>query len=172
MHVKATIEMEATYFNDKISNWEPLIELVMVREDVYRPWSISLWFAIEEGGILQPPLNDKGLQFIEFPVKDLDYSVLKEKRVIPDEPLRMLGAAQPMESPPETMVTVDMDVASLSDLEAGIINEAAQTENLGNASYITIESNDLLNLNITPSAYKVLFFEIFFFFFMGYNLFC
>lgn len=79
LHVKAMIELEATYYNDKISNWEPLIDPVMVNEDDYRPWSISLWFAIEEGGILQPPINDKGLEFIEFPVKDLDYSVLENK---------------------------------------------------------------------------------------------
>jgi len=165
LHVKAKIELEATYYNDKISNWEPLVEPVMVREDVYRPWSISLWFAIEEGGILQPPINDKGLQFIEFPVRDLDYSVLDKKTaaesgVVEDVgrievDLKYADLAQVQQA--ERVQSSIIDVASISSQEEEDEETTKEEEATpSSASYINIESNDLLNLNVTPSAYKVI----------------
>lgn len=78
-HAKASLTLEASYYNDLLSNWEPLIENVMQNEDLYRPWILSLWFAIEPGGVLQPPIDSKGIETIEFPVKDLDYSIIESE---------------------------------------------------------------------------------------------
>ena len=143
LHVKATLEMEATYYNDKISNWEPLIEQIMVREDEYRPWSINLWFAIEEGGVLQPPLsNGKGVEFLDFPVKDLDYSMINER----EKPV--IESAIPRSIEEEEEEEEEEEGEEEKDIE--------QKTSLGKASYINIESNDSLNLNLTPSAYKVM----------------
>lgn len=81
LHLKATLSLEASYYNDRLSSWEPLIENCMQREDVYRPWLLAVWFAMEPGGILQPPLDQKGIRVIDFPVKDLDYSVLYQSKI-------------------------------------------------------------------------------------------
>jgi hypothetical protein len=36
LHTKAALTLEASYYNDRLSNWEPLIENIMQKEDEYR----------------------------------------------------------------------------------------------------------------------------------------
>ena len=75
LHTKASLSIEASYYNDHLSTWEPLIENVKQTEDIYRPWVLSLWFAIDVGGVLQPPIDNQGIVTVQFPVVDLDYSM-------------------------------------------------------------------------------------------------
>ena len=145
LHVKTDLTLEAIYYNDRLSNWEPLIENVMQHEDMYRPWILSLMFAIESGSILQPPDNNEGLKFIEFPVKDLDYSKANQIKQGDDEPDSKITTAHANISPGNLNETFEYHEMNKSE-----------TENLGNANYIRIESNDMLNLNVTPSAYKAI----------------
>ncbi len=152
LHVKAKIELEATYYNHQISNWEPLIEPVLVCEDVYRPWSISLWFAIEQGGILQPPINSNGVQFIEFPVKDLDYSVLENQITLENELENEAVSLNEADMPYQSQSSI-IDMISISR-EKKVKKEKEPISST--ASFINIESNDLLSLNVTPTAYKVI----------------
>lgn len=163
LHVKANIELEASYYNDKISNWEPLIDNVIIREDVYRPWNIRLWFAIEEGGMLQPPLNDKGLEFFEFPVKDLEYSAIEKAKVEDSEELiegDNEGSSSMWQNVKSNVTSKVLNYFEKEEESAEIIDLEEEVEikneNLGNASYINIESSDMLNLNVTPSAYNVI----------------
>ena len=79
MHMKLAVTLEASYYNDRLSNWEPLIENVMEREDSYRPWILSLWFALEPGSIIQPCIEPNTAESMEFPVQDLDYSPLDDE---------------------------------------------------------------------------------------------
>jgi hypothetical protein len=44
LHTKALLTLEASYYNDLLSNWEPLIENVMQKEDEYRYRSIIYIF--------------------------------------------------------------------------------------------------------------------------------
>ena len=37
--MKADVEVQASYFNERLSVWEPLIEPVCETVGVYRPWS-------------------------------------------------------------------------------------------------------------------------------------
>ena len=76
LHLKGRLTLEASYYNDRLSNWEPLVENFLVREDLYRPWNLNIWFVLENGGVLQPPSDNKGIESIEFPIKNLDYSTL------------------------------------------------------------------------------------------------
>nr|XP_022286655.1 vacuolar protein sorting-associated protein 13A-like isoform X3 [Crassostrea virginica] len=39
LHMKADVEVQASYFNERLSVWEPLIEPVCETVGVYRPWS-------------------------------------------------------------------------------------------------------------------------------------
>ena len=39
---RADVTIDVSYYNDELSVWEPLVEPVMVHEDQYRPWNISL----------------------------------------------------------------------------------------------------------------------------------
>lgn len=200
LHLKATLSLEASYYNDHISSWEPLVENCMEREDVYRPWLLSVWFAMEPGGILQPPIDQKGIRSIEFPIQDLDYSPLDEQQQkssghqsppalehVPSESMfgestklsskanrKLLkqqlkqqqkktkisssssrnnaaasGAATPR--PPESRAEVCATPGATTTREAESTNNNAPI-----ASYVQIESNDYLNLNVTPSAYRVI----------------
>ena len=36
----AEIQVQASYYNDRIGAWEPLIEPCMEEESVYRPWEM------------------------------------------------------------------------------------------------------------------------------------
>ena len=38
--MKGEMRLELSYFNEKLSTWEPLIEPVMQSENSYRPWEI------------------------------------------------------------------------------------------------------------------------------------
>ncbi|KAH9508956.1 hypothetical protein Btru_048395 [Bulinus truncatus] len=40
MHIEAELHLEMMYFNENLSVWEPLIEPVMEKECVYRPWEL------------------------------------------------------------------------------------------------------------------------------------
>ncbi|XP_021923386.1 vacuolar protein sorting-associated protein 13A-like isoform X4 [Zootermopsis nevadensis] len=40
MHMKAEIQMQASYYNDRVGAWEPLIEPCVEEENVYRPWEV------------------------------------------------------------------------------------------------------------------------------------
>jgi hypothetical protein len=81
LHVKAGLALEATYFNDNLSNWEPLIENVMEKEDQYRPWNLKVWFCMEPGTDLNPPKAKEKLNFKDFDtlVQPLDYSLLESQ---------------------------------------------------------------------------------------------
>jgi hypothetical protein len=36
----AEIQMQASYYNDRVGAWEPLIEPCVEEENVYRPWEM------------------------------------------------------------------------------------------------------------------------------------
>lgn len=40
MHIEGEFHLEMSYFNEKVNLWEPLIEPVMEREGIYRPWEV------------------------------------------------------------------------------------------------------------------------------------
>lgn len=40
MHIAAEFHLKMMFFNEKVSTWEPLIEPVMEKEGVYRPWEV------------------------------------------------------------------------------------------------------------------------------------
>lgn len=40
--MKGEIRLELSYYNEKISTWEPLIEPVMQSENLYRPWEVLI----------------------------------------------------------------------------------------------------------------------------------
>lgn len=42
MHSKCEINLQASYFNEKVDTWEPLIEPIVCEENVYRPWEIII----------------------------------------------------------------------------------------------------------------------------------
>jgi hypothetical protein len=142
MHLKTVLSLEASYYNDRISNWEPLIENVMQCEDVYRPWLLNLWFVMEPGSILKPPAENRGIEQIEFPVKELDSSELR----IGDETRE------------QEATDVNNNNNTLKEELKPQISERMGKEDQGltNASFIQIESKDSLNFNVTPSAYKVI----------------
>lgn len=43
---KADLRLEANYFNEELSEWEPLIEKLETR-DGFRPWELSVGVSIE-----------------------------------------------------------------------------------------------------------------------------
>ena len=132
LHMKAKLTLEGSYYNDRLHNWEPLVENFLIKEDLYRPWMLNMWFAMENGGILQPPADQKSIETIEFPVKSLDYSTLDAKNNT-NEPL--------------------------NDNEEGPTDgEKSENFEFNKATYILINSNDILSINVTPSAYKVIVF--------------
>lgn len=194
LHLKATLSLEASYYNDHISSWEPLVENCMEREDVYRPWLLSVWFAMEPGGILQPPIDQKGIRSIEFPIQDLDYSPLDEQKSsssehqspptlehVPSESMfgentklssktnRKLLKQQLKQQQKKTKISSKNNASGAATprppesraevcATPGATTEAADqsTNTAPIASYVQIESNDYLNLNVTPSAYRVI----------------
>ena len=76
MQCKASLTIDASYYNDRLSNWEALVENMMQSEDAYRPWVLSLWLALEPGFIFQPPKQNERIGLIKFLVKDFDYASL------------------------------------------------------------------------------------------------
>ncbi|XP_055887721.1 intermembrane lipid transfer protein VPS13A-like isoform X3 [Biomphalaria glabrata] len=42
MHIEAELHLEMMYFNETLSVWEPLLEPVMDKEFVYRPWELLI----------------------------------------------------------------------------------------------------------------------------------
>ncbi|CAF0714006.1 unnamed protein product [Brachionus calyciflorus] len=148
LHCKASLALEASYYNDILSNWEPLVENIMQKEDDYRPWILSLWFAMEPGGILQTGLES---QTIEFPVKDLDYSEVEVK--VEQRAIDVSSLTEPIVLEEEPKKQKKFKKIKDNDDEVDIEPEVDKTVK---ASYVLIESNDLLNLNLTPSAYKVI----------------
>lgn len=40
MHIEAELHLKMMFYNEKLSVWEPLIEPVMDKEGVYRPWEL------------------------------------------------------------------------------------------------------------------------------------
>ena len=40
LYLAAELHLDMTYYNEKLSVWEPLIEPVMEKEGVYRPWEV------------------------------------------------------------------------------------------------------------------------------------
>jgi len=42
MHSKCELNVNASYFNEKVDTWEPLLEPVVFEENVYRPWELLI----------------------------------------------------------------------------------------------------------------------------------
>ncbi|KAJ4427692.1 hypothetical protein ANN_25341 [Periplaneta americana] len=42
MHMKAEVQLQASYYNDRVGAWEPLIEPCVEEENVYRPWEMLI----------------------------------------------------------------------------------------------------------------------------------
>ena len=156
IHVKAGLTLEASYYNDRFSNWEPLIENLMINEDEYRPWGLDFWYAMEPGRILQPPVNgNKMMDELNFPVKDLDYSSLYE--IYYNQQNREQLPVQFGLQDEEIILHEDRLSVIMDDLKISETNLSIPTkESVGTASYVLVESRDMLNLNVTPSAYKVI----------------
>ena len=174
MFIKATLSLEASYYNDRLSNWEPLVENCMQQEDVYRPWLLTVWFAMEPGGILQPPLDQKGIPSMDFPIQDLDYSPLYSSELV----VQNNSSTSRLEHVPSESIFSDETSAKSSKLnklnkkqlkqkmkqkkaqpnldQLEDADEEKKTITTPIASYLLIESNDILNLNVTPSAYRVI----------------
>lgn len=146
LHLKSNIKVEAVYYNDILSMWEQLIENVMKREDEYRPWMINLWFAQEPGSVLLTPTNGKKIDFISFPPKELD-----QTGYFVEHPPEKEGTEVPEATPtPPPMGLANQDtLSSLKSLDG--VNKSRKI-----ANFVKIESIDVLNLNMTPSAYKVI----------------
>jgi hypothetical protein len=165
LHTKADLSLEASYYNDRLSNWEPLIENVMQNEDNYRPWLLNVWFALEPGCILQPPVENERIDLIDFPVKELDYSKLDnvgdddddnkdEKSLV----LSKQKSASHNNSRYHHSINSE-DYYNRTQMESIYSNTSIMKQERDDkkiASFIMIESNDVLNLNVTPSAYKVI----------------
>ena len=119
----------------------------MEHEDKYRPWKLNLWFAIHPSRTLQPPESIKNKKKTndsnEFPIIELDYSPLF--RIYRDR-LKL-----PVNEPSETN-----QITETNPTPAQPNDPTRKSQQLTNASYMMIKSEDILNLNITPSAYKVM----------------
>ena len=67
--------LEASYYNDRLrEHWKPLIKKSIIKEDLYRPLIINLWFALLSTGRCNTLPGSKGIESIDFLVQDLDYS--------------------------------------------------------------------------------------------------
>lgn len=42
MYSKCEINLQASYYNEKVDTWEPLIEPIVCEENVYRPWELII----------------------------------------------------------------------------------------------------------------------------------
>ena len=42
LHLAAELHLDMMFYNEKLSTWEPLIEPVMEKEGVYRPWEVLI----------------------------------------------------------------------------------------------------------------------------------
>jgi hypothetical protein len=146
----------------------------MQQEDVYRPWLLAVWFAMEPGGILQPPVDQKGIRSIDFPVQDLDYSPLNSS----DSNAELIKTSSNVRLEPVPSESIFNDEMSAKGSKLSKLNrkqhkqqtkqkkaqitlnqlEAEENRNRNTpiASYVLIESNDILNVNVTPSAYRVI----------------
>jgi hypothetical protein len=159
LHVKAGLALEATYFNDNLSNWEPLIENVMEKEDQYRPWNLKVWFCMEPGTDLNPPKAKEKLNFKDFDtlVQPLDYSLLEsqlksiEEQYKEEVHLRSLNDNLSTNEPRS-----QINSPYLASIDHSKPRLPPEKKSVQTASYILIESPDILNLNVTPSAYKVI----------------
>ena len=40
MYLAAEFHLDMMFYNEKLSTWEPLIEPIMEKEGVYRPWEV------------------------------------------------------------------------------------------------------------------------------------
>lgn len=165
LHVKADLTLEAIYYNDNLSTWEPLIETVMQKEDEYRPWILNIWFAMEPGSVLQPPKSNEKLEVVEFPPKNLDDTDLEAQ-------LRVEEFSDAVDSfdQNENLIVAVVPQAAIDNIQskkvfhnaddvsanAININDAPIEQTTQTANYILVESKDVLNLNVTPSAYKVI----------------
>ena len=132
LHMKAKLALEASYYNEGLNNWEPLVENFLIKEDSYRPWILNIWFAMENGEKLQPPTNNQ-IETIEFPVQSLDYSTLESRQV------------------EESEQSVEIQENQMSGQD-----ESKEDFEFSKATFILADSNDVLNINLTPSAYKVI----------------
>lgn len=167
LHTKASLCLEASYYNDNLSNWEPLIENVMQKEDLYRPWILRIWFAIDSGHALRPPDDNIGIQDTEFSVADLDYSPIDGDDDAENENRKNDGQPRLFGRMPTLKLTrrkksvkpgggEDTDDEEDDDDNLGDEYNQESMDEKYKASHILVESNDLLNINLTPSAYKVL----------------
>jgi len=108
----------------------------MQKEDKYRPFKLKLWFAINPSRILQPSStnkkNNNNKNGNEFPVLDLDYSLLNTIYLN------------------DNIQTNELSISNNNN------NNDNNNNSSTNASYLKINSEDVLNLNVTPSAYKVI----------------
>ena len=145
-----------------------------------RPWILSLWFALEPGCILQPPTENQGIDMIDFPLKDIDYSKLDEEVLnlnrnnnnenFINDGLERLQAEDVNittnninnNDRNRQIQTFENKRDSLDSKKNNGSNSLTKQErdDLKTASYILIESNDILNINVTPSAYKVILVKI------------
>lgn len=42
LQIQSELKLELAYFNEKLSVWEPLIEPVMEKENIYQPWELQV----------------------------------------------------------------------------------------------------------------------------------
>jgi hypothetical protein len=42
MYSKCEMNLQASYYNEKVDTWEPLIEPIVCEENVYRPWELLI----------------------------------------------------------------------------------------------------------------------------------
>ena len=42
MRCMAELQLEVSYFNERLATWEPLLEPILEAEDNYRPWEVLI----------------------------------------------------------------------------------------------------------------------------------
>ena len=47
MRMTSELEVEMSYYNERLAVWEPLLEPIMEREDHFRPWTVFMKVRIE-----------------------------------------------------------------------------------------------------------------------------
>ncbi len=57
------IQLEVSYFNEKMAIWEPLIEPVMVTEGNYQPWKVIVKVSIKDISVKILNYTEVGVKF-------------------------------------------------------------------------------------------------------------
>jgi hypothetical protein len=126
----------------------------MEKEDDYRPWLLKLWFALSPSRIMQPPvIQDKNTSskvrndLMDFPVPDLDYTHLNRVYI---NSTHVVSATTDYSASPDVQRQISAAIV-LANQQHNNAKLAQKT-----ASYVQLKSEDILLLNVTPSAYKVI----------------